>query len=160
MIRKDAIRAPGAYDVDEASKEAGFDCVYVDMETGELVRDEGLTQQQFKEESDINEIVRRFGLTGEIPGDFRTPVSGDFTGVVDFHSAMNAVREAQENFMKLPGELRARFGHDPQRLIEFCEDGRNLEEARKLGLVPMPVEKPRDVVQAVDELAAALKPKG
>lgn len=153
------MRAAFGYDSDAASKEAGMAFTEVDPTTGEIVPQRSLTQQQFKEECDINEIVRRFGLTGKVPETFQAPVSGDFTGVTDFHSAMLAVRRAEEAFMELPGELRERFNHDPGRLIAFLEDGRNLEEARKLGLVPMPVERPRDVLQAVDELAAALKAK-
>lgn len=140
------LRAPFNYDVMVASNDCGLSC---DPELG-------LTQQQFKEECDINEIVRRFGLTGEMPSDLRMPVSGDFTGVTDFHTAMNLVRQAEEEFMRMPAEVRERFAHDPGKLIAFCEDGSNLEEAIKLGLVPKPAEKTRDVVQAVDELAAKM----
>lgn len=143
------LRAPFNYDVDLASQESGiaFD------------PDEGLTQQSFAEECDINTIVKRFGLTGEVPSNLSMPVSGDFTGVSDFHSAMNMVVRAQEEFMKLPADLRKRFGHDPQELMAFLEDGRNKDEAIKLGLVQLPPEQPRDVVQAVDELRDVLKPK-
>lgn len=116
---------PFNYDVQAVSKETGLDCS----------DDVGLTQQEFKEESDINEIVRRFGLTGQLPDNVRVPVSGDFTGVTDFHSAMESVRHANEDFMMLPGELRARFNNDPQRLMEFVADGRNFDEAKKLGLL-------------------------
>lgn len=127
------VRQVFKYDADQASLEAGLDF------TGQ----ETLTQQQFKDECDINEIVRRFGLTGELPQDLRVPVSGDFTGITDFQSAMQAVRQAQEAFMELPGELRLRFANDPQRLLEFMEDSSNLEEARRLGLVkPAPVSMP------------------
>jgi phage internal scaffolding protein len=142
------LRTPYNYDRNKASDESGIACLL----------EEGRTQQEFKDECDINVIMERFGRTGELPDDYRAPVSGDFTGITDFHSAMNAVRQAQESFNELPAELRARFNFDPQRLIEFCEDGQNLAEARKLGLVAMPVEQPRDVVKAVDELAAKLVP--
>lgn len=140
------LRADGNYDVDVVSVETGLEC---DPELG-------LTQQQFKEECDINEIVRRFGLTGEIPGDFKMPVSGDFSEAVDFQTAMNMVTSSQAEFMRLPGEIRDRFANDPQRLIRFLEDVGNREEAMKLGLVQRPPERTRDVVQAVDELAAKI----
>ena len=142
------LRAFGNYDVDEASRESGLVCD----------ASEGLAQQQFKEECDINTIVQRFGLTGEMPQNVRVPVSGDFTGVVDFHSAMNAVRGAQEAFMELPGRVRARFGNDPQALMEFVGDVANRDEAAKLGLLAPKPEVTRDVVKAVDELAAKLVP--
>lgn len=137
------------YDADAVSRETGLACDPEDTRT----------QESFAAECDINEIVRRFGLTGTVPENFRMPVSGDFTGVSDFHSAMNLVVEAQRSFDSLPAELRARFGNDPQALLLFLEDGANREEAVKLGLVAKPAEKTRDVVQAVDELAAKLVPK-
>ena len=129
------VRNPYNYDADEASRVSGLECL-----------DAGRTQQQFAEESDINTIVRRFGLTGQLPDEVRVPQSGDFTGIVDYQSAMNAVRQAEEGFMELPPDLRYRFGNDPQRLLEFMEDGSNLEEARKLGLVNKAPEVPREEV--------------
>lgn len=142
------IRSAYNYDADDVSRETGVACD----------PDEGMTMQGFREECDINTIVTRFGLTGEIPGDFRMPVSGDFTGVSDFHSAMNLVRAAEEAFMTVPADIRARFAHDPAALMAFLDDDSNRAEALKLGLLQPPPEVTRDVVQAVDELAASLRP--
>ena len=140
------LRAPFNYDVDKASEESGLACD----------PDEGMTQQQFADECDINKIVERFGLTGQLPENLRMPVSGDFTGVTDFHSAMNIVRLAEEEFMRVPAKVRERFGNDPGALMAFLDDPGNRDEAVKLGLVNPPAEKTRDVVQAVDELAAKI----
>lgn len=139
------VRSPNNYDMKAASDESGLFCP-----------EPTKTQQQFAEDADINVIVRRFGLTGELPDDYRAPQSGDFTGVTDYHSALNAVREADAAFMEVPAEIRARFDNDPAKLIKFVENAKNREEAIELGLVPKPVEKPRDVVAAVDELKAAI----
>lgn len=149
------LRSGHNYDMAVASLAVGLDCA-VDPDTGEELV--SLTQQSFAEECDINEIVRRFGLTGEMPQSFAMPMAGDFTGISDFHSAVNMVVQAQEEFETLPAELRKRFANDPGELIAFLGDERNREEAVKLGLVNKPVEKTRDVVQAVDELAAKLAP--
>lgn len=127
------LRTFGNYDGDKASDEAGFACTPGD----------GMTQQQFGEECDINTIVKRFGLTGELPENYRAPVSGDFSDVVDFHTAMQAVRKAEESFMALPAPLRAEFGNDPQRLVEFVSDEANRGRAVELGLVPKPAEVDR-----------------
>ena len=86
-------------------------------------------------------------------------MSGDFTGITDFQSAMEAVVRAQGAFNDLPANVRARFRNDPAEMLAFLEDGKNREEAVKLGLVSPPPEVTRDVVQAVDELAAKLTPK-
>lgn len=149
------LRTFGNFDGDKNSLEFATPGAGIDPDTGEV--EVSLTQQQFKEECDINEIVRRFGLTGQLPEVVRIPQSGDFTGITDFKSAMDAVIAAEAKFMELPAAIRQRFGHDPQRLIDFMEDDKNLEEARKLGLVNPPPEKTRDAVTAIDELAAALR---
>jgi phage internal scaffolding protein len=124
-----------------------YDRDAVSVSTGLLCEDESLAVQSAKEESDINTIVRRFGLTGELPNDLKMPQSGDFTDVPDFHSAMNLVRAAQEEFLRVPAEIRARFGNDPAQLMAFVEDDSNRDEARKLGFLadPVPVPEPMRV---------------
>lgn len=149
------LRASYNYDADAVSAAIGLDCS-VDAETGEELK--SMAQQQFKEECDINEIVRRFGLTGQLPENYSAPQSGDFTGITDFQTAMNAVVDAQERFMALPASIRAEFGNDPQKLIAFVDDEKNRDKAIEIGLIQKPAEKTRDVVQAVDELAARLTP--
>lgn len=124
------VRNPFNYDTNAVSVATGVECL-----------EPTLTQQQFAEDADINTIVRRFGITGQLPVNGRMPTYGDFSDVDDFHSAVNAVRAATEAFMALPGNVREEFGHDPQRLIDFCSNPDNLPAARKLGLapeVPMP----------------------
>lgn len=124
--------------------EFNYDRDLVSQETGLACEGEGLTKQSFAEEVDINTIVRRFGLTGELPVNRRMPSFGDFTGVFDYQSAMNAVVAARESFDALPAQVRKRFHDDPQEFVEFCSDKDNLDEARKLGMVP-PAEIPLEV---------------
>lgn len=99
----------------------------------------GRTQQHFREECDINTIVERFGLTGHVPQVLRLPEYGDYTGIFDFQSAMNAINEAQKTFMSLPAKIRSRFENDPQQLLDFVSDPENTEEAIALGLATKPV---------------------
>lgn len=125
MVDKVFLRTAYNYDTDKASLESGLQC-----------EEESKTQQQFKEECDINVIVRRFGLTGEVPQGWQIPKSGDFTDTVnDFQTAMNMIKLAEESFMQVPGEIRARFDHDAGALMKFLEDENNYDEALKLGLV-------------------------
>jgi phage internal scaffolding protein len=79
-----------------------------------------MAQQQFREECDINTIMERFGRTGELVAPIRMPQYGDFDGVNDYHSAMNAIVEAQSAFDSLPAKVRARFSNDPAEFLEFC----------------------------------------
>lgn len=121
------------YDRDEASNESGLLC-----------EDVSLTKQSFADEVDINTIVKRFGLTGELPHDVAMPEYRDYEEVIDFHSAMNAVAKANESFSLMPADIRARFNNNPAEFVDFCLDDGNIVEAAKLGLVPSKVDKPND----------------
>lgn len=118
------LRTPYNYDTMQVSDETGLKC-----------EDESLAQQHMKDESDINTIVRRFGLTGELPSGVAVPQYGDFSDSIDYHSAMNLVRSGEEAFMKLPADLRARFSNDAAKFVDFFNDEKNRAEAEKLGLV-------------------------
>lgn len=125
------LRSPFNYDRDAVS-----------LETGLLCEDKSLAQQQFADDADINTIVRRFNLTGQLPDNVRAPQYADFEEVYDFQTAMNAIRSAEESFMAMPANVRSRFYNDPHRFVEFCSDPANMDEARKLGLlVPSPGDK-------------------
>jgi len=127
------LRTTYNYDLDAASNESGLHC-----------EDATLTQQHFKDECDINNILRQFNITGLLPESALSPRYGDFTGISDYHSALNQVIAAEDEFMRLPADLRARFENDPAQLIEFLENSDNKDEAIKLGLVN-PVELPQVV---------------
>lgn len=96
--------------------------------------DKSLTQQQFKDSSDINVLFGKYLETGEMP-QIEGMQYGDFTGIYDFQTAMNAVRAAEESFQTLPARIKNRFDNNPQKLVEFINDPENLEEARFLKLV-------------------------
>lgn len=127
------LRTPYNYDRNQASDDSGLKC-----------EDPTLAQQQYAEESDINYIADRYGLTGEMPEVLAVPQYGDFTGVFDYQTARNAIVAAERAFMSLPAKVRGRFANDPQKLLEFMNDPTNREEADFLGLTkkqepaPMP----------------------
>lgn len=109
------------------------------------VNDEpSLTVQSQKDETDINVLVRRFGLTGQIMGVPRPPLEGDFSvEAFDFQSSMNLIRSAQESFDAMSAVTRERFANDPARFVSFCSDPENLPEMRKMGLaIPEPKVQP------------------
>lgn len=93
------------------------------------------TQQHAKEETDINVIVKRWTKTGIPPvPKYNTSGFDNFTGVIDYHTAMTQITQAREMFMDLPSSVRNRFANDPQRLLEFVRNPANNEEMIKLGL--------------------------
>lgn len=121
--------------------------------TGLECEDVSRAVQSSRDEVDINTIVRRFGLTGQLPENVHVPQFADFDEVHDFHTAMNLIGEARDSFMAMPAEVRARFDNDPQGLVAFVSDPANLEEMRKLGIaVPKAPDDP--LLEAV----RALKP--
>lgn len=129
-MSKRFLRSAFNYDVKEASDAASVAIV-----------GPSLTVQSMAEDADLNVIMHRFGITGRFPDNPRVPVYADFSEVTDFRSALAAVEAARAAFMEYPASLRARFDNDPQRLLEFVSDGRNMAEAQALGLLK-PVEPP------------------
>lgn len=118
------LRTPYNYDTIAASNESGLAC-----------EEPSLAQQQFKDECDINTILKRFNITGELPNAPLSPKYGDFTGIGDYKSALDRVLAAEDEFMSLPASIRARFNNDPASLIDFLDNEENRSEAEKLGLV-------------------------
>lgn len=95
---------------------------------------DGLTQQHFKEECDINNILRNYSPPlNNIP----PPVFGDFT-TSDLMSAYDIVRRASNDFDALDSNIRARFNNNPLELMQFLENEKNREEAIQLGLLVAP----------------------
>jgi len=102
----------------------------------------GRTKQSFKDECDINVILRRFLKTGQLDLANRLePRYGDCTGI-EFQNAVNTVAAAKSLFAELPAQLRARFENEPAKFLDFVQDDRNEDEARKLGLLKEPVAAP------------------
>lgn len=118
------LRTPFNYDRNSASDDSGLMC-----------SDPSLAQQQFREDSDINTIVKRFNLTGELPQGVSAPQYGDFEQVVDYHSALNLVIAADAAFMALPAHVRARFDNNAGLFVDFISDENNRAEAESLGLI-------------------------
>lgn len=131
------LRQARGYDVNAASNQARTHI------TGPLI-----TRQEFKEESDINFMLKRFGVAAKMPRPLTPPEWGDFTAVNDFEDAMHQLTEAQQNFMTLPAELRDRFDNDPHDFLEFVQDDQNYDEAAELGLVPRPEPQPQTAPEA------------
>lgn len=133
-MRKEFVRNPYNYDSDEVSEQTGLKCL-----------DESLTEQEHAEEADINYIADRFMRTGLAPQVLHLPTSGDFEGIFDFQSAMNTIKQAKDEFMRLPAKMRARFENDPAKLLDFLHDETNRDEAVKLGLVAAPAATPQEI---------------
>lgn len=116
-----------------------------------------MTQQQFKDDADINNIIAKFEVTGVL-GDplqpaTRMPQFGDFSEMPSYQEAQNVLVTARNAFMSLPSEVRERFGNDPEKYFDFVqnlkEGSEEYVEAVRLGIVDKPVEHSPEVPQPV-----------
>lgn len=139
------LRIVGDYDTNRVSDETALHC-----------KDETLTDQSFKDESDINTIIDRFGI-GEHPVTAQQWVTDvDITeAATDYQSVLNQMVEAAAQFNSLPAKIRSRFDNDPHLFVEFVSDAANVDEMIRLGLAerrPDPVPSDTDrIVKAIED---------
>jgi len=112
------------------------------------------TQQQFKDQCDINQIMKKYHSTGQITHLRTTPGRYlDTTNVPSYQEALNTIINANDSFNALPSEVRKRLGNDPKNMIDFLSDPNNDDEARKLGLkLPLPTPQPDPLSQIQNDL--------
>ncbi|WNK13289.1 MAG: internal scaffolding protein [Microvirus sp.] len=105
--------------------------------TGEVTYPPSRTKQQFKDECDINNIIRAFKVTRQISHMRANAEQGTYTDLpdpLDFQESLNVVLAAEASFATLPAKVRERFGNDPQGFLAFMADPANQDEVIKLGL--------------------------
>ena len=136
------LRTPYNYDRDEVSKNTAL---MSDSET--------LTQQNFKDETDLNMMIRKYGVL---------PVSEvnwkEFDATVipqDYQQLQNMLREADQAFMDLPAEVRKAADNDPQKFLAMFESQqaeikRQERESAKLMKEAAGKDSSVDSAQAID----------
>lgn len=111
--------------------------------------DRSLTVQADAKEADINFIVKRFGVTGELPSNLEYVTNVDLVGISnDYQSHMEVLIQAQKQFMAMPAEVRGRFQNDPARFMDFVSDPANIDAMRDMGLAVPKKEVPAVVPPA------------
>jgi hypothetical protein len=102
------LRTAYNYDRDEVSKNTALVC-----------DDETLAQQNFKDETDLNIMIRKYGVL---------PVSEvnwkEFDATVipkDYQALQNMLLEADQAFMQLPAEVRKAADNDPTKFLAMVE---------------------------------------
>lgn len=98
------------------------------------------TIQSAEPESNINNIMARYGKGGPIPV-MRPGSYIDASAGLDYHAAMTVVSEANQAFEALPAAVRREFHNDPQEMVAFVQEESNRDRAVELGLIdPAPPE--------------------
>ena len=97
---------------------------------------ESLTQQNFKEECEVINIIKKHDRNGIIEHVQRGQARyGDFSEVADYREALDLVRDAQSEFMAIPSDIRKKFDNDPGKFYEFVSNPENKEELIKMGFI-------------------------
>lgn len=100
--------------------------------------DTGRTMQSFKDECDINQILRKFQVQGVL--NHVNNHSGSYSDVsnIDFAESVRTVTRVRQMFDELPSTVRKRFDHNPESFLEFINSNEPdaINEAVDLGLRP------------------------
>ena len=100
-----------------------------------------LAKQHFRDECDINNIMRKFEKSGLVDHiNTHQGQYGDFIGYPEYHEAQNQIKLADEMFATIPSKIRAKFGNSPEAFLTYVQDPANEGELVKMGLA-----HPRDL---------------
>lgn len=128
-----------------------------------FIGEKSLAHQSFKDECDINMLMKKYGNERLIPHVQRHQGQyGDFTAVVDYQTAQHVVAQAEEMFLTLPSKIREEFDNDPGAFLDFATDANNVDKLIEMGLAternkPIdPAAPPAE--QAATPAAAGLSP--
>nr|UXQ87963.1 MAG: internal scaffolding protein [Microvirus sp.] len=123
--------------------------------------DPGRTKQSFKQECDINNILKGYQKTGAIAHlNQHEPQYGEVSGDT-FQESMQIVQEAQQLFNELPSSIRERFQNKPNQFLDFVQNNENHDELIKLGLAHPAKKKPPNPVtgESDDEISTEIEEK-
>lgn len=105
--------------------------------TATLNTEKSMTQQNFKDEQDINTIVARVMKTGTLPDIPIPPMYADLSTQEDYHTMLNRIAETNGLFYRLDPELRAEYNNDPGAWLQDVNEKLNngdLAPLREMGL--------------------------
>ncbi|QCQ84815.1 internal scaffolding protein [Blackfly microvirus SF02] len=117
----------------------------VDPFTGEIYRPPAMTKQEFRDECDINNIIKEYLVTGQIQHISARAAAGaylDLPSSVDLQESLHIQMAATAAFAGLPSRVRDRFANDPGQFLAFFENPDNRAEAAALGLLATPPTPP------------------
>lgn len=129
---------------------------------GIVFTDPSMTQQHFKDETMIDNILQKYAETGFLTDPFspKRPIQfGDFSDVTDFQTAQNAVARATEYFESLPSRVRASFDNSPSEFLKALNDPQQRSKLEEFGFVaPSEAEAPEPSKEPQPAPATEVKP--
>lgn len=96
------------------------------------VPDKGLTKQSFKNECDINKILKKAQVAGSL--DHLTKHGGSYGDFADFdfRESQTMLAEGAQIFSELPSEVRNEFGNSVSAFFEFVNKPENVDKLNLL----------------------------
>jgi len=119
---------------------------YTKLKSNPITCGEGKTKQSFKDECNINFIMKKYMRSGAIPPTNENGRYGEATGS-DLFEAMQTVAHANSLFAEMPSDIRNKFDNDPVKFLDYMDDDSKLEEQIELGLAQ---RIPTDPIQQVE----------
>lgn len=108
--------------------------------------DPGRTKQAFRDECDVNLIIKKYDRQGILTHLNKLEAQyGDVSGV-DFQAALDLVTRTRGFFEQLPSSVRRSFGNDPANFLDFCDNPANADRLVEMGVASR---------QEVDELVTS-----
>ncbi len=93
---------------------------------------DGRTKQSFRDETDINQILKRAQKSGTISHLNKYEARyGDFSGF-DFFEAQLKLAQGATMFADLPVEIRREFNQSPAQFFDYVNDPANKDDLKKL----------------------------
>lgn len=134
------------------------------VDSGDLVfrkddpNSRSMTRQSFAKDADINNIMAKYAVSGVLvdPANVdsgRVARFGDFSDIPDYALMVKRVNQAQDDFMTLPSDVRARFNNSVEDLLGFISEPENVVEAVSLKLLP------ETMLEATFKVRPELRPK-
>lgn len=108
-----------------------------------------LTQQQFKDECEIESLLKAHNLSqvmGIVNNHGQQPLYADVTDIPDFHDAQNHVARATEYFEGLPSDVRSRFNNSLAEFLTTLNNPGAREALTEMGVLKKVEDKAADKV--------------
>lgn len=114
--------------------------------TAEEYEATGRTKQSFKDDTDINKMLKKAQRIGSISHLQRHGAFyGDFSDIADLQTAFDRYRKGVEIFNDAPSEVRREFDNDPVAFFSYVN---NPENAGKLSELLPKLAEPGDMITA------------
>lgn len=120
------------------------------------------TKQSFREECDVNNLMKKYKKPELIPGiedKIRSAQFLDTTKVPSFEDAQQRIAEGHNLFSMLPADIRYKFNNDPASFVDFASDADNMPALVKMGLAT-PRQPLKDGLESKNAASKGGKPQG